>query len=98
MSTISIEALLLQLASIHLVPTHHEFMGMIEFVRALGSSYRLAASEPERCLLYGRLGFNFCRGAVMWLARYAAAPLRESGMRKDGSSPCAAPRSGGTQA
>ncbi|MET4215570.1 hypothetical protein ACVWWG_007152 [Bradyrhizobium sp. LB7.2] len=69
MSTIGIEALLLQLASIHLVPTLHEFMGMIEFVRALGSSYRLAASEPESSLFYGRLAFNFCRGAVMWLAR-----------------------------
>ncbi|MGY4370448.1 hypothetical protein ACVW1A_006513 [Bradyrhizobium sp. LB1.3] len=69
MNNIGIQALLLPLVSTHLMPTHHDLMGMIEFVRALGSSYRLAASEPESSLFYGRLALNFCRGAVMWLAR-----------------------------
>ncbi|SEN94903.1 hypothetical protein [Bradyrhizobium sp. OK095] len=69
MSNIGIQALLLPLAGIHLMLTHHELMGMIEFVRALGSSYRLAASEPGSSLLYGRFAFNFCRSAVAWVAR-----------------------------
>ncbi|MGT2441151.1 hypothetical protein ACU4GH_41115 [Bradyrhizobium betae] len=69
MSNIGIQALLLPLASLHLMLTHHEFMEAIELVRVLGNSYRLAALEPGSGLLYGRLAFNFCRGVVMWIAR-----------------------------
>ena len=69
MINIGIQALLLSQASLHLTLTHHELMEMIEILRALGNSYRLAASEPGSTSLYGRLAFNFCRGAVMWAAR-----------------------------
>jgi hypothetical protein len=69
MSNIGIQALLLPLASIHLMLTHHEVMEAIELVRALGGSYRLAASEPGSSLLYGRFAFNFCRSAVVLVAR-----------------------------
>ncbi|WP_247499234.1 hypothetical protein [Bradyrhizobium sp. 149] len=68
MNNIGIQALLLPLASTHLMLTHHDLMAMIEIVRALGNSYRLAASEPGSSFLHGRLAFNFCRGVVMWLA------------------------------
>jgi hypothetical protein len=69
MSSFGIQSLLLPLASIHLMLTHHELMEAIELVRALGSSYRLAASEPGSSLLYGRFAFNFCRSAMVWVAR-----------------------------
>ncbi|WP_051311421.1 hypothetical protein [Bradyrhizobium sp. Cp5.3] len=64
MNSIGIQALLMPLAGLHLVLTHHELMEMIEFVRAFGSSYRLAASEPGASLFYGRFTFNFCRVVV----------------------------------
>jgi hypothetical protein len=69
MINIGIQALLLSHGGLHLTLTHHELMEMIEILRALGNSYRLAASEPGSGILYGRLAFNFCRGAVMWVAR-----------------------------
>ena len=69
MSNLGIQALLLPLASIHLMLTHHEFMEAIDLVRALGSSYRLASLEPGSSFLYGRFAFNFCRSAVAWAAR-----------------------------
>jgi hypothetical protein len=69
MNNIGIQAILLSLASTHLMLTHHDLMGMIEIVRALGNSYRLAASEPGSSFLYGRVAFNICRQAVMSLAR-----------------------------
>ncbi|PPQ21286.1 hypothetical protein CV770_00600 [Bradyrhizobium sp. AC87j1] len=61
MTIIGIEALVLPLAGIHSVLTHQELMGTVEFVRALGSSYRLAASEPGVSLFYSRFAFDFCR-------------------------------------
>ncbi|OAF14891.1 hypothetical protein AYJ54_40655 [Bradyrhizobium centrolobii] len=69
MSSIDIQALLMPLAGMHSVLTHHELMGMIEFVRAFGNSYRLAASEPGASILYGRFTFNFCRVVVACVAR-----------------------------
>ncbi|RXT35440.1 hypothetical protein [Bradyrhizobium betae] len=69
MSNLGIQALLLPLASIHLMLTHHELMETIELVRALGSSYRLAALEPGSSFLYGRFALNFCRSAVALAAR-----------------------------
>jgi hypothetical protein len=69
MINIGIQALLLSHGGLHLTLTHHELMEMIEILRALGNSYRLAASEPGSGILYGRLAFNFCRGVVMWAAR-----------------------------
>jgi hypothetical protein len=44
-------------------------MEAIELVRALGNSYRLASSGPGSSFLYGRFAFNFCRRAVVWVAR-----------------------------
>ena len=69
MSNIGIQALLLPLASLHLMLTHHELMETIDLARALGSSYRVAASDPGSGLLYGRFAFNFCRSAMAWAAR-----------------------------
>lgn len=69
MNEIGTHALLLPFASLHLTLTHHEFMEMIEFIRALGNSYRLAALGSGSSLLYGRVAFNFCRGAMMGVAR-----------------------------
>jgi hypothetical protein len=69
MSTIGIEALLLQLASVHLTLTHHQLMEAIELVRALVSSYRLAASEPDSSVIYGRFSLDFFRTIVACLAR-----------------------------
>lgn len=34
-------------------------MEMVEIIRALGNSYRLAALEPGSGFLYGRFTFNF---------------------------------------
>lgn len=78
MSNIGIQALLMPLASTHLMLTHHDLMGMIEFVRAFGNSYRLAASEPESDLLHGRLAFNFCRGVgdVVVSGRWSRRDIR----------------------
>ena len=70
MSNIGIQALLLQLASIHLMLTHHELMEAIELGRALGNSYRLAASEPGSSVVYGRFTLDFFRTIVAFLARY----------------------------
>ena len=69
MNNFSIQALLLPLASIHLMLTHHELMEATELIRALGNSYRLASSGPGSGFLYGRFAFNFCRSAVVWVAR-----------------------------
>jgi hypothetical protein len=69
MSNLGIHTLLLSLLGIHSALTHHEFMGMIEIVRALGNSYRLAALEPGSSFLYGRFAFNFCRVVVSCVAR-----------------------------
>lgn len=68
MNSIGIQALL-PLASSHLMVTHHELMEMIEFVRALGNSYRLAASEPGSSVIYGRFTLDFFRTIVACLAR-----------------------------
>ena len=69
MSNVGVQVLLLPLASVHLMLTHHEFMEAIELVRALGSSYRLAASEPTSSVVYGRFSLNFFRTIVACLAR-----------------------------
>lgn len=69
MSSIGIHALLPPFASIHLMLTHHEFMEAIELVRALGNSYRLAASEPGSSVVYGRFTLDFFRTIVACLAR-----------------------------
>ena len=69
MSNFGIHAVLLSLLGIHPALTHHEFMGMVEIVRALGNSYRLAALEPGSGFLYGRFAFNFCRVVVSCVAR-----------------------------
>lgn len=69
MSNIGVQALLLPLASVHLTLTHHELMEAIELVRALGSSYRLAASEPDSSAIYGRFSLDFFRTIVACLAR-----------------------------
>lgn len=61
MSSTGIQALLLPLASIHLMLTHHELMEAIELVRALGISYRLAALEPGSNVIYGRFSLDFFR-------------------------------------
>jgi hypothetical protein len=44
-------------------------MEATELIRALGNSYRLASSGPGSSFLYGRFAFNFCRRAVVWVAR-----------------------------
>jgi hypothetical protein len=69
MINIGIQALLLSLLGIHPALTHHEFMEMVEIIRALGNSYRLAALEPGSGFLYGRFTFNFCRVVVSCVAR-----------------------------
>ncbi len=53
----------------HPALTHHEFMEMVEIIRALGNSYRLAALEPGSGFLYGRFTFNFCRVVVSCVER-----------------------------
>jgi len=52
---------LLPLAGTHLMLTHLELMEMIGLVRALGNSYRLAASEPGSSVVYGRFTLDFFR-------------------------------------
>jgi hypothetical protein len=47
MSSLGIQALMLPLAGLHSALTHHELMGMLEFARILGNSYRLASSETR---------------------------------------------------
>lgn len=69
MNNLGIQSQLLSLLSIHSALMHYEFMGMIEVVRALGNSYRLAALEPGNSFLYGRFAFNFCRVVVACVAR-----------------------------
>jgi len=69
MSDVGIQALLLPLASVHLTLTHHELMETIELVRALGNSYRLAASELDSSVIYGRFSLDFFRTTVACLAR-----------------------------
>ena len=69
MSNFGIHALLLSLLGNHPALTHHEFMEVVEIVRALGNSYRLAALEPGSGFLYGRFTFNFCRVVVSCVAR-----------------------------
>lgn len=59
----------LTLVGIHSALTHHEFIGLIEIVRVLGNSYRLASSEPGSGVLYGRFTFNFCMAIVASVAR-----------------------------
>ncbi|MHB0771230.1 hypothetical protein [Bradyrhizobium sp. 5.13L] len=60
MNYIGVQALL-PLASIHLMLTHAELMGMIELVRALGNSCRLAAWGPGSSVIYARFTLDFFR-------------------------------------
>ncbi|WP_315766994.1 MULTISPECIES: hypothetical protein [unclassified Bradyrhizobium] len=69
MSSVGVQALMLPLIGIHSVLTRHELMGLLEMARALGNSYRLAASEPGSSVLYGRFTLNFCKTIVACLAR-----------------------------
>jgi hypothetical protein len=62
-------ATLLPLAGTHLMLTHLEPMEMVGFVRALGNSYRLAASEPGSSVIHGRFILDFFRTIVVCLAR-----------------------------
>jgi hypothetical protein len=49
--------------------THLELMETIGLVRALGNSYRLAASEPGSSAIYGRFTLDFFRTIVACLVR-----------------------------
>ncbi|AWM00599.1 hypothetical protein [Bradyrhizobium amphicarpaeae] len=68
MNNIGIQALL-SLESTHLMLTHLELMEMIGFVRALGNSYRLAASGPGSSVIYGRFTLDFFRTIVARVVR-----------------------------
>jgi hypothetical protein len=60
---------LLPLAGTHWILTHLELMEIVGFVRALGNSYRLAASEPGSSVVYGRFMLDFFRTIVACLVR-----------------------------
>lgn len=47
------------------VLTHREIMELIEVLRILGNSYRLASSGLGSGLLYVRFAFYFCR-TIAW--------------------------------
>ena len=61
MSGVGMQGLLLPLLGINLALAHHEFMGLFEIARVLGSSYRFASSGSGLGALYGRFTLNFCR-------------------------------------
>ena len=60
---------LLSLAGTHWMMTHLELMETSGLVRALGTSYRLAASEPGSSAIYGRFTLDFFRTIVACLVR-----------------------------
>ena len=74
MSSVGLQALLLQLLGIHSVMAHHELMGWFEIARGLGSSYRFASSEPGAGAFCGRVTLSFCRLIAAGIARHAAVP------------------------
>lgn len=60
---------LLPFAGTYSMLTHLELTEMIGFVRALGNSYRLAASEPGSSVIHGRFALDFVRTLVACLVR-----------------------------
>jgi len=51
---------------------YHQIVEMIEFIRILHTSYRLASTEVGSSLVYARFTFGFCKvivaGASLWRA------------------------------
>ena len=62
------QALMPPLADIHWVLAHSELTAVLELLRILGNSYRLATSEVGSTLLYGRFAFHVCRSIVASVA------------------------------
>lgn len=65
MMTASVLTSILALIGVRSVFTHREIMELIELLRILGNSYRIASSGVGSGLLYVRFALYFCR-TIAW--------------------------------
>jgi hypothetical protein len=69
MTGLGLQAWLLSLIGIRAALAHREYLEILEVIRILGNSYRLASLGVGSTVVYGRFTLDFCRVIAAGIAR-----------------------------
>lgn len=73
MTGLGIQTWVLSLIGIRAALSHREYLEILEVLRILGNSYRLASLGAGSSVIYGRFTFDFCRIIAACTARSIAS-------------------------